>query len=134
MLERQAVMAALVMDGLERQDEHSRQMLSLEIVFSDAVDYLQSLEACSKPDVIYMDPMHPKRKKSAKVKKDLQILQVLFGTDSDALSLLDAALHSACQRVVVKWPQKQPALIKPSYSIMGKTIRFDVYTPGFSMD
>ncbi len=124
MIERHPMLAALLKDGLSRQDEASKQHLSLNLVYADAQQYLQT---CSPPDVIYMDPMHPSRQKTAKVKKDMQVLHTLVGMDTDACTLLQIARQCARQRVVVKWPQKQAPLMPPRYSIEGKTIRFDVY-------
>jgi len=125
MVERQPMMAALLADGLSRLKNNS---LKLSLVASDAMEYLKTLLPAECPEVIYIDPMHPVRQKSALVKKDMQALQQLIGTDQDALLLIQQALVCACERVVVKWPQRLPSLIKPSYSLEGKTVRFDVYT------
>lgn len=126
MLERQPIMAALLADGLERlHDTHSR--LSLQHV--DAKHYLQHLAITDYPDVIYIDPMHPLRQKSALVKKDMQVLQQLFGADDDASALIELAITRTKHRVVVKWPQRLPPLLQPKNIIEGKTVRFDVYIP-----
>ncbi len=127
MIERQPVMAALLADALKRLDSTAGVALNLSLVSADAVSYLQSLEPADYPDVIYIDPMHPARQKSALVKKDMQILQQLIGADLDALTLLQQALQVARQRVIVKWPQLLPPLLPPSHSIQGKTVRFDSY-------
>lgn len=124
MLERQVLMAALLTDALTRLGEHNG-LLSLLLI--DAKQYLQSLLPKDYPDVIYIDPMHPVRQKSALVKKDMQILQRLFSADNDALSLIELAITKARCRVVVKWPQRLAALVTPDCVIEGKTVRFDVY-------
>ena len=124
MLERQPVMAALLADGLRRLSTSS---MALSMVNVDAKVYLQALEPMDYPDVIYIDPMHPLRQKSALVKKDMQALQQLIGADNDARELLELAIPKTRQRVVVKWPQKLLPLIPPQFSINGETIRFDVY-------
>jgi len=82
-------------------------------------------------DVVYLDPMFPARRKSARVKKELQILQMLAVNSTPHEQLLEAALASAGNRVVVKRPRKAPPLTSrsPSHSLSGKTIRFDVYIP-----
>ena len=82
-------------------------------------------------DVIYIDPMFPKRGKTAAVKKDLATIQALHAgktVANDPEDLLVWALAQPVERVVIKRPVKEPALgnIKPSYSITGKTVRFDV--------
>jgi 16S rRNA (guanine1516-N2)-methyltransferase len=131
MLERHPVMARLLADALERQDEHSKKMLKLQLCHIDAVDYLQTLSRTNYPDVIYLDPMHPERQKSALAKKEMQVLHELIGRDEDALALLKLAKTKALKRVVVKWPQHVTPLLTPTTSILGKTVRFDVYTsPG----
>ena len=98
---------------------------SLKLIYTDGLQYLSSIEQV--PDLIYLDPMHPVRKKSALVKKDMQVLQSIIGPDLDANNLLSAAISTACERVVMKWPQNNAAVLKPRYSIPGTTVRFDVY-------
>jgi len=124
MLERQPIMAALLDDALQRL---ANEALSLRLLHVEATTYLHHLHAEDCPDVIYIDPMHPERQKSALVKKDMQALQRLFGPDDDAKTLIELALHHAKKRVVVKWPQRLPALVKPTQSFAGKTVRFDRY-------
>lgn len=128
MIERNPIMAALLRDALERRSVEDKQLMDLSVVFADAKAYLSQLSEDQLPDVIYMDPMHPERDKSALVKKDMQVLQELIGSDKDAAELLDSARYKIRQRVVVKWPQKQQPLAKPTSSIEGKTVRFDVFT------
>lgn len=134
MLERQPVMVALLDDALQRLkssfNENSSNInhtMSLALLYTDAKDYLQTLLPADYPDVIYIDPMHPARQKSALVKKDMQILQNLFGADEDAKELIELAVGCARKRVVVKWPQRLPTLVQPTMSIDGKTVRFDIY-------
>lgn len=128
MLERQPVMAILLADALIRRDEHSKKILKLTVKNCDALHYLQTLPLSSYPEIIYMDPMHPQRQKTALVKKDMQALQQLIGADEDALALLELAKTKVLKRVVVKWPQHLPALLPPTSSIAGKTVRFDIYS------
>lgn len=127
MIERNPIMAALLNDGLMRIKEGSfiKENLSLQII--EAKKFLTQLKSEHCPDVIYMDPMHPERQKSALVKKDMQLLQQLIGEDTDVLELLEIAVTKARQRVVLKWPQKGQTLLTPGYSFQGKTVRFDVY-------
>lgn len=125
MLERQPMMAALINDALNRSDRGAA--LALSLLNTDTNQYLQSLLPEHYPDVIYIDPMHPSRQKSALVKKDMQVLQGLFGADEDAQDLIQLAITRVRQRVVVKWPQRLPSLITPNLKFEGKTVRFDVY-------
>lgn len=124
MVERQPIMAALLADGLTRLNDAA---LALSLQHADAKDYLQHLSPSDYPDVIYIDPMHPSRQKSALVKKDMQVLQQLFGADEDAAALIKLAISRAKQRVVVKWPQRLAPLLPPTSMIEGKTVRFDIY-------
>jgi 16S rRNA (guanine1516-N2)-methyltransferase len=96
----------------------------------DTVAALQDMERTGRQvDVVYLDPMFPARQKSARVKKDLQILQLLTTDQSPPNHLLSAALAAAARRVVVKRPRRAPCLTEcsPSHCLTGKTIRFDVY-------
>lgn len=127
LLEREPVLAALLEDGLERLHHNPSMQLNLALCRVDARMYLNALTEEDYPDVIYLDPMHPARDKSAKVKKDLQALQTLLGADDDPLSLLEVARLRTRGRVVVKWPARLAALLKPDYALEGKTVRFDVY-------
>ena len=127
MLERQPMMAALLADGLSRLPPETP--LKLSLLHVDAKQHLQTLSEEQYPDVIYIDPMHPVRQKSALVKKDMQVLQHLIGADNDVLALIQLAITRALHRVIVKWPQRLPALLQPDASIAGKTVRFDIYMP-----
>lgn len=82
-------------------------------------------------DVVYLDPMYPEKKKSALVKKDMQMLQALIGHSSDEVTaeLLAAALNFATQRVVVKRPKGAEVLDgpEPTMALHSKKTRYDVY-------
>ena len=82
-----------------------------------------------RPDIVYVDPMFPLRKKSAKVKKEMQAFHAIVGTDPDADDLLANALAVAQYRVVVKRPAGAGFLAetKPNYSLEGKSTRYDIY-------
>lgn len=125
MLERNPIMGALLNDALTRQACTSKLQLSLCTV--DAFDYLEALPEKDYPDVIYIDPMHPERQKSALVKKDLQVLQQLIGPDDKVLGLIQLARQRVLKKVVVKWPQQLPGLMQADATIPGKTVRFDSY-------
>ena len=83
-------------------------------------------------DVIYLDPMFPQRGKSAAVKKEMALFQLLLGNAAaaqDADELLLWALRQDIARVVVKRPLRAPDLAqqRPSHCISGKAVRYDVY-------
>ena len=74
--------------------------------------------------------MFTERRGSAAVKKDLSVLQALHGSlENEDEQLLAWAMSQPVRRVVVKRPLKSPALDlrKPSHTIKGKAVRFDVY-------
>ncbi len=129
MLERHPVMAILLADALSHRDVIDMQKMQLSLKETDAYSYLNNLDQEEYPDIIYIDPMHPERHKSALVKKDMQVLQQMIGADEDALALIQVAITRVKQRVVVKWPQKTKSLLPAAFSIEGKTVRFDIYTP-----
>ena len=131
MLERNPVQVLLLEDGLRRL-RSSGSVLSkhLSLVHDDAIGYLSTLNKELVPDVIYFDPMHPERDKAALVKKDMQVLQQIIGEDSDKKQVAELALSHTNKRLVIKWPRKKaPLLENPQFSLVGKTIRYDVYLP-----
>lgn len=132
MIERSAVVAALLQDGLDRvgSDTELGAWLPnrMRLFHAVAVDLLQHWQE-EAPDVVYLDPMFPHRKKTAAVKKDMRLFQQLLGHDEDADLLLGPALNLAKKRVVVKRPAGAPFLAnqKPHIEMAGKANRFDVY-------
>jgi 16S rRNA (guanine1516-N2)-methyltransferase len=92
-----------------------------------AITALQDPEF-NAPEVIYCDPMFSPRKKSAAVKKEMQVLQNVVGQDQDAEELVKIALHRAKKRVVVKRGLSDPTLVRtPDFTLKGKSQRFDIY-------
>ena len=132
--ERNPTMAALLADALARaadDPELGRVVSRMHLHTSDSVDALRALE--SAPDVVYLDPMFPARRKSAAVKKKPQLMQQFEPpcSDEEAVALLQAALEARPRKVVVKRPVKGPCLadLKPAYVVEGKSIRYDCYVP-----
>ena len=123
----------MIKDGIKRaldaeNTEHSVNNFT-NLIHSNSLLYLEDMDFDSKPDVIYIDPMYPDRKKSALVKKDMQILHKLIGSSIDEEELLQCALHNAKRRVVVKRPIQADTIsgIKPTMAITSKKTRYDVY-------
>lgn len=127
MLEKNPIVAALLADALLQQDAESKTKLQLSLLPVNACDYLENLKPSDYPDIIYIDPMHPERSKSALVKKDMQVLQTLVGSQKDALELIQVAISRVKDKVVVKWPENAPALLPTPHAIHGRTVRFDLY-------
>lgn len=140
MIERSAVLAALLEDAFARlRNAQAPEADRLTLIHADSKNYLNTIAflphcraggtEAKVPDVIYLDPMFPERKKSALVKKNMQILQRLLGHSNDETGLLQCALATAVARVVVKRPKLSGFLAnrKPSLQFISKTHRFDVY-------
>jgi 16S rRNA (guanine1516-N2)-methyltransferase len=132
MIERSPVVAALLADGLKRaaQDAELSTWLPerMQLLHGIAVELLATWQG-AQPDVVYLDPMFPHRKKTALVKKEMRLFQQLLGPDEDADRLLEPAIKLALKRVVVKRPAGAPYLAeqKPDIEYTGKANRFDVY-------
>ncbi|MGY9006035.1 MAG: class I SAM-dependent methyltransferase [Alphaproteobacteria bacterium] len=98
----------------------------MRLIKGDAKDLLADMA----PEVILVDPMHPPRKKSALVKKEMVLLRQIVGNDEDQIELMQAALNAAKNRVVLKWPRSadpMPEIMPPSHQILGKSTRYDVF-------
>lgn len=136
LIERSAVIFSLIANALERASLNEKFQTILNqgfhLINCDANDYIidQLAASAEAPDVIYIDPMYPDRKKSALVKKDMQILQRLHGEDDNSSKLLDNALKFARKRVVVKRPIHAETINQkaPNTCIKSKKTRYDIYT------
>lgn len=132
MCESDPVIAALLADGLRRAADDpvlSGVVRRMSLVEGDSVEILPAL--AEAPGVVYLDPMFPARTKSAAVKKKFQLLHRLESPCADEASLMDAALAAHPRKIVVKRPIKAPVLagVRPSHSISGKAVRYDVIVP-----
>lgn len=118
-IERSAVIAALLQDGLERTRSN------IKLLVGDAIELMSAMRP--RPEVVYLDPMFPSSGKSAASKKEMQYMQALIG-EEDPVPLFNAAMKCATKRVVIKRPLHAPLSAgKPNHSFEGKTVRFDVY-------
>jgi 16S rRNA (guanine1516-N2)-methyltransferase len=128
LIERSPVLATLLNDAMVRAKAHPplKKILSnMTLLNEDSLTYLKTITP--KPDIIYLDPMFPERKKSALVKKDMQLLQRLLSHDDNANALLTVALQNATHRVVLKRPRHAPIIQPPDLQYLGKAHRFDVF-------
>jgi 16S rRNA (guanine1516-N2)-methyltransferase len=135
MCEREPVILEMLRCGLQSATSSSDIWLSgvvqrMRLCSQDARHI--SAEEVQGMDVIYLDPMFPQRAKSAAVKKEMALFQLLLECSvdpQDADALLVWALEQNTARVVVKRPSKAPnlATLKPSHCIEGKSVRYDVY-------
>jgi 16S rRNA (guanine1516-N2)-methyltransferase len=144
LFERNPVIAALLRDALRRATsvpELANAIARMRFIEGDSVVALNNMDAIDadahvggalrQPDVVYLDPMFPARTKSAAVKKKFQLLHRLEQPCEDPDAMLHAALAAKPRKIVVKRPPKGPYLanVKPSYSLAGKAVRYDVIVP-----
>ncbi|MBO7081241.1 MAG: class I SAM-dependent methyltransferase [Neisseriaceae bacterium] len=128
--ERNPVAATLLLDALHRAQQSTQTAEIIQRIsfhFGSIGEYATQ----AKPDVIYLDPMFPERRKSAQVKKAMRFFQEIIGDDEDSGALLSTARNLAKHRIVVKRPLRGEFLdaISPAYQYTGKSTRFDVYLP-----
>lgn len=130
MLERSPLVHALLADGLTRASIVSGETGAiLSRMNLRSGDFLALQPAAEQFDVVYLDPMFPPRRKSAKVKKDMALLQQLLGHQEDGAELLEHARQIAKKRVVVKRAKLSAQLgtVKPDIEFKGSSSRYDVY-------
>ncbi len=132
-LEASALMATLLAHAIEqaaRIDELTAIANNINVIHARSQDYMQTIDSPA-PDMIYLDPMFPSRKKQAKVKKSMQFLHELLPTVDDS-GLLPAALQTATDRVVVKRPKSASPLNSDNWQgqttqLTTDAMRFDIY-------
>jgi 16S rRNA (guanine1516-N2)-methyltransferase len=126
----------LLRDGLDRaaisgidDSDLAGVINNINLLNEDSISYLDAIGPLNRPDIIYVDPMFPERKKSAQVKKEMQALHQIVGGDEDSHKILELALEKALYRVVVKRPAHSEYLgnLKPNYSLEGKSTRYDIF-------
>ncbi|QCI26176.1 class I SAM-dependent methyltransferase [Buchnera aphidicola] len=130
MIERNPILSILLYDGLVRglQNNDIKKLIkkNINLIYNTTLNIHQL--KIQQPDIIYLDPMFPTRKKSLS-KKEIRTIQNIVGYDTDADNLLLTCLPFAKKKVVVKRPKKSNYLanIKPNYIIPTKNHRFDIY-------
>lgn len=132
LIERDPAIAALLADALARAVEDAQLagvVSRMRLVEGEAVEVLPALGFV--PDVVFLDPMFPAKRKDAATKKKLQVFQMLEKPCDGEEELLAAAIAVHPRKVVVKRPLKGPYLggVKPSSSISGKVVRYDIIVP-----
>ena len=132
MYESDPTIAALVRDALARAQADPKLAdiaRRMELFEEDSIEAMAHLG--DTPDVIYLDPMFPERRKSAAVKKKFQLIHHLEAPCQNEGALLAAAISASPRKVIVKRPAKGPHLagVKPSHSLAGKAVRYDVIIP-----
>ena len=130
--EQNPVIAILLKDALRRAKKNTvlKDIVSrMQLVEGDSIEHLN--KRLDPVDVIYLDPMCPGRQKSGLINKKLQLIQKLEPPCSEETALFDAAMAAQPSKLIVKRPLKSPYLDErvPSYSLKGKAIRYDCYSP-----
>jgi len=130
LVERSLTMHDLLAEGLERAraqgGRYAETVARMTLIHGDSCALLPQLN----PQVVLVEPMHPPRSNTALVKKEMRLIREIVGTDPDAAQLMQVALETAHNRVVLKWPlraEPMPELPKPSHQILGKSTRYDVF-------
>ncbi len=131
-IERNAIIAALLDDGLRRAQQLSVADIAarMRLISGDAQVFIAALAEAQRPEVIYLDPMFAHAEKAAQVKKEMRLFRQLLGDETcDEAALLTTARAKAKLRVVVKRAIKAGYLagVAPAYALSGKAIRFDIY-------
>lgn len=131
LFEHNPITAALLSDALIRakKDPNLKDIAGrMSLKQGDSKDLLSKLSY--SPDLIYLDPMFPEKKKSAETKKKLQVLHKIELPCADEKELLATAIAAGPKKIVIKRPPDGEYLggIKPGYSIERKAVRFDCIT------
>ena len=132
-IEKDPYIYLLLVDALKRakQIENLKHIAeNITLLNTNSAEYILATD--KKFDSVYIDPMFPERKKSAKVKQNMQIMhQIAFNDNTINSQLLDNAfITELAKKIVVKRPINAEYLSakKPSAQIKGKTNRFDIYS------
>lgn len=131
LLEHNPVIALLLRDALKRAENHpdlAPVAARMTLTETESISYLQTCDTA--PDVVYLDPMFPERKKSAAVSKKPQFLQQLEAPCEEEQELMQGAMTAHPKRIVVKRPPHAPYLagVTPTHTLERKGIRFDCIT------
>ena len=128
--ERDPTVYAVLASGWENAREEER--VSAEVVARLSFEYAEGFEQIDRIEGanigVYVDPMYPPpKRKSAKPRRELQVLRAMLGGQVDAARLVESARERAA-RVVVKRPHHADPLVPgASFEVETKLVRFDVY-------
>ncbi|WP_343152724.1 class I SAM-dependent methyltransferase [Buchnera aphidicola] len=132
MFERNPIVALLLFDGLERgyNDLKINSWLKKRLFLSYSSSFKMKNILLQQPDVIYLDPMFAIKKKALS-KKEINLLKLFVGNDSDAIDLLSFSFCYAKHRIVIKRPRSLPPFFSEKIvnSIITNKYRFDIYFP-----
>ncbi|MDO4589984.1 MAG: class I SAM-dependent methyltransferase [Slackia sp.] len=129
--ERNPVACALLEDALRKAADDARFAHAARRMRAVHGDSIEALKRCRGTfDLVYLDPMFPKKRKSAATNKKFQLIHRIEAPCADEERLLQAAFEAKPRRIVVKRSVKGPYLagVKPHYSIAGKAVRYDCFS------
>ncbi len=126
MVERHPVLAAMLDEALQRAQRDPDLPAWVHALNVRCADARAVLGQPVSADVIYIDPMFPAERR-ALAGRELQFLQRLLAPEQDGDELVRAALASGSRRVVIKRAKHHPTLETPTFTVRGKSFRFDVY-------
>ena len=128
LFEQDPVIAALLKDALDRarQDPRIKGIVD-RMIFTEGNSIELMPKLSEQPEIVYLDPMFPPRRKSGLIHKKLQLIQKLEQPCSNEEELLAAAVALKPKKIIIKRPLNGASLsgIKPSYTVKGKAIRYD---------
>ena len=132
LFEQNPIVAALLQDAMSRARRHPdlRVVINrMKLIHGDSIALMPTLEV--QPELVYLDPMFPARRKSGLIGKKLQLIQKLEQPCASQEELLAAALSLHPKKIVIKRPLNGAFLAeqKPSYTLKGRAIRYDVIVP-----
>lgn len=123
--ERHPMVYALLEDGTHRLGSAALARGDIKLLQADARDVLRGPD---RYDVVYLDPMFPRRAKTALPNKRARYLADLLGWEDELLTeLVTQARRCARRRVVIKRRRLDPDLGSPTFALRGRVVRFDVY-------
>ncbi|MCE2437479.1 MAG: class I SAM-dependent methyltransferase [Pseudomonadales bacterium] len=97
-------------------------------VCMDAADWIQ--HSGEEIDVLYLDPIFPPRRKTAKPSVRMQALEAI-AESADPRRTFESAAGLVRERIVVKRRAHDPVLVpRIDWQIPGRSVRFDVYRAG----
>jgi len=128
MFEHNPITAIVLQDALIRaRNTPELKEIAKRIVFTagESKELLRRLSY--EPDLIYLDPMYPEKKKSAESKMKMQVLHQIEEPCSDEEELMAAALAARPKKILIKRPPEAEFLagMTPSYQVTRKAVRYD---------
>jgi 16S rRNA (guanine1516-N2)-methyltransferase len=129
-IERLPLLAAIIEEAFLRlaRSEYAANnpIIVPTVMWGNAAELLADVGV--RADCIYLDPMFPlKKKKKAASNKQMQLLQWLAGTDSDASEVAVIAKQNF-PRLAIKRPDyAEPLIASPTTQFSSKLVHYDVY-------